>query len=178
MSTEAKSNPFIPADWGESYDLAGATWKPEQGSAVGLVVLSGDSILRVDRVAESSTVIRDEVTWELHYGDCCGWPGCKPLLPSPAFINAQPNPPAAAIAYLERAGFYTQATWNCISITLQCFTIWLDYSDNGSVSINTDDEGCFDPAIARYAVECFEVLHAWAAAVNWTEQNEVNDEQA
>ncbi len=160
-----KHNPFIHAEWNETYNLAGAVWStkllpPKRQPDTGVIVI-GKHHPRLITVSKVWGKFNDE-DWENQL---------LPLLPSAAWVNAQADPRASGIASLERAGFARHGNdHDTVSI---CFPEF-DGDDFNTIRIDPEsDELVYfnlctsDPAIARYAVECFEVLHAWAAAINW-----------
>ena len=106
-------NPFTPAEWGETYDLAGSKWK----AGPGLYVLVVEACGKIDEAS--------------HYPCWMAAPPHKPLLPPPAWVNEQDNPREVAIAALERAGFEDGDT-GCVRIELD------EYGDT-DIAINKGD---------------------------------------
>jgi hypothetical protein len=147
---------FSPATWHTTYDLAGATWKPE--------------------VCDDSLLINPDGTLLPSFRSGRYIDGTAPLLPSPDEIarmaKAAGVPPrAVAIAALERCGFAHNAD-----------IVWIAFGANEPLNTAIRlslhilarppqwwlSHQWHDPALAQYAVDCFLTLHAWAAAIQWT----------
>jgi len=152
--------PFFPAEWGTEYTLAGAVWKPtgrlhcQDKTQLEVMIQNGRVCWACDLTRPQPTERATQFRAHTHA-----------LLPSPAWINAQSDPRAVAIAALERAGFERGTSRLELELTSD---------DNATLALLMEPEhypGVYvdthDPALARYAVDCFAVLHQWASEVKW-----------
>ena len=145
------NNKFKAATWGKTYNLAGAEWTPVGPTGKGLeCYLDGMITIREaphDGVLSTKTFIY-----------------ANPLLPSHHFVNAQSDPRAVAIAALERAGF-------AAGHFKEGMCPYVKVNSHSTIRVIGPecriDQTAHDPALSRYAQECFEVLHAWASKINW-----------
>ena len=150
------NNPFTLATWGDSYNLEGVLWT---------ATLTLNTV-----VADQDGNLYTAGHYQHHLQETPHFP----LLPSPAFVNAQPDPRAVAIAALERAGFRRQQQ-GLLLIALdsnkppQSFV--LVYRVGDPVHVELEMYTC-DRALARYATDCFDVLHEWASQVKWEARGE------
>jgi len=185
------NNRFVPANWGAEYTLAGAVWKPVVDSLMVVAPMYKKELpirifpllsegfysqWRIAQRAPDGTIRATD-----YHGN-----SFAPLLPSPTWINAQSDPRAAAIAALERAGFRfgnckpirdTDGTWLYLKLADDAglYVVWEALGTRKPVipaNVLCELEQVDDPALARYAADCFAVLHQWASEVQWEAKDE------